>query len=66
MKMCPKCGGKHFSVIAHVTQEWEVDENESYEKTINECDVVTHTPDDEDLWTCIKCGYNAAGSEFNV
>lgn len=66
MKICPKCGNKRFSVTAHVAQEWEVDENGNFIKTITECTDVTHTPDDDDIWVCTKCGYDAAGSEFNV
>ena len=66
IKICPKCGGREFFVTAHVTQEWLVDENGNYMSTIDDCQEVTHSPDDEDLWECADCGYEAAGGEFNV
>lgn len=66
MKRCPKCHNKTFLVTAHVTQSWEVDEKENFLKCICECVEVTHTPDDDDLWTCSLCGYNAVGKEFSI
>lgn len=58
------CGGNKFSVTAHVTQSWEVDQNGNFIKEISSCDDVLHSPNDEDVWHCIKCGYAAAGSKF--
>ena len=26
---------------------------------------VMHMPDEDDIWECAMCGYNAAGSDFN-
>lgn len=66
MKKCPECGGKRFFVTAHVTQDWVVDENENWLNTYDECGEITHRPDDSDIWECYECGYDAAGSEFNV
>ena len=66
MKMCPVCGGKRFVVTAHVTQDWVVDGNENYLKTIEDCVDITHRPDNEDIWECYECGYSASGSEFEV
>ena len=65
-KRCPKCGHTEFVVTAHVTQDWLVDERGNFIKAISECDEVTHHPDDEDIWRCDKCGYDAAGAEFNI
>ena len=65
-KICPKCGGRKFLVTAHVTQDWIVDEDGDFLKCVNECVEVTHRPDDDDIWQCDTCGYDAAGSEFNV
>lgn len=62
--ICPRCGGTHFEVTAHVTQDWIVDSNGEFEKCTQECVEVTHRPNDEDIWNCVHCGYNAAGSEF--
>lgn len=65
-KKCPACGCTRFSVTTHVTQEWEVNETGSFVKTITECSEVTHSPADDDVWTCLECGYSAAGSDFNL
>lgn len=64
MKICPKCGNKKFNVTAHVTQGWLVDERGEFLECTEECDMVTHSPDDSDIWTCSRCGYYAVGSEF--
>ena len=66
MKKCPKCGHSKFYVTAHVTQDWLVDENENHLETQNECVEITHKPDDEDVWVCEECGYDASGKEFNI
>lgn len=64
-KVCPYCGCQRFYVTAHVTQDWIVDGNGTFEKCTTDCGEVTHKPDDEDLWQCADCGYDAAGAEFN-
>lgn len=66
MKICPKCGCTEFIVSQHVVQTVKVDANGSFIDEISSCDEVTHRADDEDIWTCAKCGYDAAGTEFNV
>ena len=66
MKKCPKCGGTKFLVTAHVTQDWYVDENGNFLEVVKDCDQVTHAPDDDDIWVCAACDYDAAGAEFNV
>ena len=63
---CPKCGGNIFTSIAHVTQEWMLDGHGNFMESISNCIDVTHKPDDEDLWECLDCNYNAAGSDFRV
>ncbi len=50
----------------HATQTIMVDEDEQYISTISECDDILHAPDDNDIWECDNCGYNAAGSKFNI
>lgn len=65
VKRCPKCKATHFLVTAHVTQDWEVDENGNVLNISADCTEVTHEPNDDDVWTCAECGYDAAGSEFN-
>lgn len=64
--ICPKCGGRNFIVSAHVVQGWRVDAGGDYLETTEECIEVTHSPDDEDIWVCDDCGFDAAGSEFLV
>lgn len=66
MKRCPKCGGKKFVVTAHVTQEWIVDENESYIRTLEDCVDITHHPVNDDIWECFECGHSANGTEFEI
>lgn len=63
---CPKCGGKRFAATAHVTQEWELDEFGQFQCGRNDCEEVTHEPDQDDIWECLECGYSGAGREFIV
>ena len=46
---CPNCESTKFLVTAHVTQDWEVDENGNFIKCTNECVEVTHEPNEEDM-----------------
>lgn len=64
--VCPKCGNARFYVLAHIVQEWKVDEYGNFQDVKAECTDVTHRPDDEDMWVCTNCGYDAAGNEFIV
>ena len=66
MKRCPKCGNTTFEVTASVTQLWLVDSNGDFLNEISSCEEVLNDPDDRDTWICARCGYDAAGSEFNV
>lgn len=57
--ICPNCGCKEFTTVAHISQDWKVDESgnfiavqESYLET------VAH-PDDDNIWTCVNCGAEA-------
>lgn len=65
MKVCPKCGCQEFHVTQHVTQTVKVDGEGHFIKELTSCDEITHAADDDDIWTCAGCGYDAAGSEFN-
>lgn len=64
MKKCSKCGNTTFNVGAHIVQEWLVDEDGDFIEVTDDCIEVTHSPDNEDLWTCTECGYEAAGKDF--
>lgn len=66
MKKCPKCGCKEFYVTANVAQDWLVDSDGYYIKTIENCASVIHFPNDEDIWQCADCGYDAEGKEFEI
>lgn len=63
---CPKCGGNRFIATAHVTQDWTLDENGTFESCIAECTEVTHEPDTEDILVCQACGHDAPGQEFII
>lgn len=63
---CPKCRGTRFSSTAHVTQNWELDENGNFSKCLTGCIDVTHYPNDEDIWDCSECGYSAEGKKFKI
>lgn len=63
---CPKCGGARFGVTAHVTQDWEVDDQGQFVKCTDDCVEISHAPDSEDIWGCALCGYSAEGKEFLV
>lgn len=63
MKRCPKCGSAKLLTTAHVVQEYWMD-GDQYDQTIEDCIEVAHYPDNEDLWSCRNCGYEAAGIEF--
>ena len=65
-KECPKCGASLFNATAHIVQSWLIDGNGNFVRTTTECDGVTHAPDDDDIWECAKCGYEAAGKNFNI
>lgn len=54
---CPKSTRhKHFSVTAHITQEWQVNKNGEYVKVLQDCAEITHRPDRNDLFICMTCG----------
>lgn len=59
LHVCPNHCGAHFDVTVHVTQDWEVDAEGNFEKTLNEAVEVTHGPQEDDCWTCSKCGSEA-------
>lgn len=66
MKKCPKCGCNKFYTMAHVSEEWLVDENGKYiETTVPHIEVI-RKPDNNDTWVCMKCGYKHVGYAFEV
>lgn len=57
--ICPVCGGHRFITVAHVVQEWEVDELGNFESVTEDCLEVVSDPDDGNTWTCTNCGAKA-------
>lgn len=66
MKKCPICGNTEFHVTAHVTQSWLVDGEGCFKAALSDCDDVIHEPDNQDIWTCSKCGHEAPGEDFEM
>lgn len=64
-KKCPRCGNDTFEVTGHITQDWLVDSKGDFISVTTDCIDVTHRPDDDDIWSCFKCGHSAPGKEFN-
>ena len=49
-----------FFASAHVVETWVVDSKGGWIRTPNLGDrETTHAPDDQDVWTCTKCGTEA-------
>lgn len=66
-KKCPRCGYvKEFYVSAHVVQDWKVDGDGNFIKSVNDCIEVAHFPNNEDIWECANCHHSAAGKEFET
>ena len=65
-KVCPYCGCQRFLVTAHVTQDWIVDGNGEFVECTDDCVEVTHKPDDEDIWQCADCDFDAPGADLNT
>jgi hypothetical protein len=60
-KLVCSCGHKKFSVMAHVAEEWIVDEDGEFLRT-GKARETTHYPDVESqdfLFSCAKCGKEA-------
>ena len=55
--ICPK-NKKHktFLTVAHVMQEWKVNEHGELIDIMDDCLEVTHRPDTGNIWTCTTCG----------
>ena len=56
---CPKnANHKRFSTVAHVMEEWEVDENGNFRSVIETLQT-DHGPDAGNIWVCMECGTQA-------
>lgn len=57
--ICPHCGGKEFYTVAHIMEEWLVDEDGDFIAVSTNCIEIDHEPDDDNIWTCKYCGEEA-------
>ena len=57
--VCPNdVDHKRFVTVAHITQDWEVDENGDFIRVVADGEVVAK-PDAGNTWTCVACGEEA-------
>lgn len=49
---------KRFTTVAHVMEEWLVDENGNFME-VKESLQTTHGPNPGNIWTCVECGAEA-------
>ena len=63
---CPRCGAESFEATAHVTQDWRIDGNGTFLQSLNECEEVTHYPNEDDIWDCANCNYSTTGRKFRI
>ena len=62
--VCPKCDSTEFVTVAHVTEDWIVDENGTFLDVADPSDrQTTHGPDPGNIWTCTFCGTDAEVTE---
>lgn len=62
-RICPKCGNNTFITSAHVMQDWEVEAEGNYLDTVNGCVQVDQDPDQDNSWSCSRCGTEAINEE---
>lgn len=63
---CPQCGAESFEVTAHVTQGWKIDCYGVFIECTEECEEVTHQPDEDDMWYCANCEFSGPGQKFLI
>lgn len=58
--VCPNgCPNATFITAAHVMQDWEVDAEGEFLKTVDECAQIDHGPHNDNIWACSRCGAEA-------
>lgn len=50
---------KRFITVAHVSQDWIVDEKGNWLETVDECLETVANPCPDNIWTCKECGAEA-------
>lgn len=48
-----------FVTVAHIAQEWVVDENGNFQEVHNQCTDTVAQPDPGNTWECKECGAEA-------
>jgi len=62
--VCPdKPNHNRFSVTAHVTEEWIVNETGEFQEVTGSSGEVLHRPDSQDYYVCIECNTQAKVTE---
>lgn len=54
--ICRHCGNDTFIMMAHVTQDWIVNNRGEFCDCLKDCVDVLHAPNDNDVWECQDCG----------
>jgi hypothetical protein len=58
--VCPNnLNHKRFITVAHVSQNWLVDDRGNYKQTVDPALEITADPDEGNTWTCDECGAEA-------
>ena len=54
--VCPNgCAKKEFITVAHVMQDWKVDDCGNWIETTDESVQTTYAPHPDNIWTCTVC-----------
>jgi len=54
---------KEFVTVAHVSQNWLVDEEGNFIEVRNECNKIVAGPNSGNTWICVECGSEAKVSD---
>lgn len=54
---------KEFITVAHIAQDWVVDENGNFLEVAEECTETVASPNRENTWVCKICGAEATVAE---
>jgi hypothetical protein len=58
--VCPNdTNHKEFITVAHIMQDWKVDENGEWLEKIDPSVQTSYNPNSDNIWTCAACGVEA-------
>ena len=57
--VCPNGCHAALSTTAHVMQDWKVDLEGNFIEVLDDALEMVCLPDDDNIWTCLKCGEEA-------